>query len=396
MRVALFTDTYPPQLNGVATATYTLEKILKQKGHEVLVVTTGLIGQRKTSVEDGLVRIPGITMKRMYNYQLSRFFSKKGTKAIEEFKPDVIHVQTEMSIGLFGRLLAKKFHIPVVYTYHTLYEDYTYYITQGLKPIDNIAKSAVANLSKFLSDKATEFTTTSEKARDILLKYGVTNYINVVPIGIDFHMFEKENVDFNKVKEISDKYELDNKFTLLILGRIAKEKSNDFIIDGLNKFLQKHSELREKVRLLVVGDGPDRPNLIKQSENLKMDDVITFVGAVSHDEVPCYYYASNLFISASVSETQGLTFNEAMACNTLVLAKYDKNLVECIIDNKTGFFYKDEEEFEQKLLYILNISDEERKLINKNAYENNVSKYSLDLFYRRMINVYYKAIKKYW
>lgn len=396
MKIALFTDTYLPNLNGVATATATLRKTLMDHGHEVIVVTSAIKKQKHTTFEDGVVRIPGMTLKRIYNYHLARLYSRKTYNIIKKFKPDIIHVQTEMSVCIFGRLLAKKSNIPLVYTYHTLYADYTYYITGGFKPIDLVAKKVIASLTQMISDNTTEFMTTSFKARDILAQYGIKKYINVIPNGIDFSMFDKKSIDFNKVEQLRTKYKLNGKYVLIILGRIAQEKSNDVVITCFNDFLNDHPELKEKMALLIVGDGPDRENLEKLVEKENMQDIVTFTKAVPHEDVPYYYYLSNLYVSASTSETQGLTFNEAMACNVLVLARHDKNLEECIIDDKTGFFFTDIKSFKNQLYRIYTMDKSSQDQIRKQAYENNVSKYSLELYYRRMIDVYNKAIKKYW
>src|SRR5574344_439976 len=126
MKVALFSDTYPPQINGVATATATLAEALRQHGDDVLVVTVALDKQRKMTYQDGIIRMPGITVKRLYNYKFAGFYSSRAEKLIVAFHPDVIHVQTEVGIGIFGRILERKYSIPLIYTYHTMYEDYTY------------------------------------------------------------------------------------------------------------------------------------------------------------------------------------------------------------------------------------------------------------------------------
>ena len=396
MKIALFSDTYPPNLNGVATATETLRNVLISKGHEVIVVTSAINKQRHTTFENGIVRIPGMTLKHIYNYHLARIYSFKTRKIINEFKPDIIHVQTEYTVCILGRFLARKYGIPLVYTYHTLYEDYSYYITGGLKPFDSMMKKVIKFLTQVVSDNTTELTTTSFKARDILAKYDIKKYINEIPNGIDFSMFDKKLIDQNRLEQLRKKYNLEGKYVLIILGRIAQEKSNDIVISSLNSFLEEHPQLREKFRLLVVGDGPARKDLENLSSKLNMNDIITFTKAVPHEDVPYYYYLSNLYVSASTSETQGLTFNEAMACDVIVLARHDKNLEECIIDNKTGFFYTDLNSFKKQLLRIYEMDEEKLKSIRKAAYENNVTKYSLDLYYRRMMNVYNKAVKKYW
>ena len=127
-----------------------------------------------------------------------------------------------------------------------------------------------------------------------------------------------------------------------------------------------------------------------------MKDIAIFTKAVKHELVPYFYYIGDLFLSASTSETQGLTFNEAMACKLLVLAKYDKNLTLCIEDGKTGFFFYDKKTFFEKLDLIRNLKPEQKQEVISQAYKNNVEKYSLDLFYKRMINVYKRALQRYW
>lgn len=394
MRVAIFSDTYPPQINGVATACKTIEKILVAHSQDVLVVTIAKDGEHHISQDGNVVRIPGFHAKKLYNYQFTTFFSKKVFEIVKKFNPDVIHIHTEVGIGIFGRIMAKKLKIPLVYTYHTMYEDYTYYVTKGIRFFDFAAKKAVASLSVVLSDSTTEFTTTSLKTKNRLRAYGVKKYINVVPIGLDFSMFERKEGYLDKVKEIRDKYDLNGKFVILILGRLAKEKSNDVILTSLEKFLKKKQ--RDDIRLMIVGDGPDKPDLENLARELHLDKEVIFVGKVPYPEVRYYYFASDLFVSASVSETQGLTYTEAMAAKIPVLARYDKNLDGVIVDNETGFFFEDYHSFETKLEKILSLDKKQIEKVVNDAYATNVNNFSLETFYKRLINVYNKAIRKFW
>ncbi len=392
MKVALFTDTYPPQINGVATATATLAEALRKNGNEVLVVTVSVDGQKHITKKDGIVRIPGITLKWLYKYKMAGVFSKRVYDYLKEFAPDVIHVQTEMGIGIFGRIAAHNLNVPLVYTYHTMYEDYTYYVTKGWRPFDKVAKKVVASFSALVSDTTTEFITTSDKTKEALKRYGVKKFINVVPNGIDLSSFKVD--DDNKVSEIKKKYNLENKYTLLILGRLAKEKSNETILKFLSSYLLKVKD--DSIRLLIVGDGPDKPDLEELSKKLHIDKQVIFVGSVEHKDVPSYYKAANLYISASTSETQGLTYIEAMASNLLVMAKFDFNLVNTIIDKKTGFFFTDESSFQEVFNTVRSLNDEQVASIKKAATDNIYQKFSLETYYERIINVYKKALRRYW
>jgi 1,2-diacylglycerol 3-alpha-glucosyltransferase len=394
MRIALFTDTYPPQINGVATATYTLAEVLKQHGNDVLVITICLEGQRRLSFVDGVVRIPGITLRKLYSYKMAWLFSSKVYRIIKEFDPELIHIQTEAGIGIFGRIVSNTLSLPLVYTYHTMYEDYTYYVTKGWKTFDLFAKRVVADFSAIIGDSTTEFITTSNKTKEALRRYGVKKYINVVPNGIDLSAFAQGGNDSQKREELKEKYGLKGKFTVLILGRLAKEKANDLIVKYLADYLARGGN--PDFKLIVVGDGPDKENLMLLSSNLGLDSYISFLGPADHASVPLFYSLADLYVSASTSETQGLTYNEAMAASTLVLARYDENLSGIIEDGKTGFFFEDEDSFIEKMDYIRKMSPDEKEKIIKAAFARDMSMFSLDLYYERIMNVYLKAIRKYW
>lgn len=395
MRIGIFSDTYPPEINGVATVSALLEKVFTAHGHEVVVVTTGPKQMKKSyTVEGNVVRINSRNFKHLYNYRAARIYNFQAARYIKSLDLEVIHVQTEVGIGLFGRFISKMNHIPLVYTYHTLYEDYTYYVTKGKKLFDRFAKHVVADVSRILADTSTEFTTTSSKTRDALRRYGVNNYINIVPNGIDLEIFRDEEFHMERIKTFKKEHGLENKFVILVLGRLAKEKSNDVIIDYYADYVKKYG--REKTHLLIVGGGPDEDLLKEQASKLGLDGVVTFLGPVKHEEVPFYYHLADLFVSASISETQGLTFIESMASHTLVLARYDECLDGVIEDGKSGYFYHDSESFMKKLDELVTLDAKILKRIKDNSYEIVLSKYSLEAYYEAMYTVYRRAVRKYW
>ena len=121
MNIALFSDTYPPEINGVATSTFNLRKTLVEHGHNVIVVTTNPFSKYVT-YQDGILRIPGIKLKALYGYRMSMFYNKKAMDILSSFHPEVVHCQTDAGIGIFGGLVASKFHIGSVYTFHTMIE----------------------------------------------------------------------------------------------------------------------------------------------------------------------------------------------------------------------------------------------------------------------------------
>lgn len=395
MRIGIFTDTFPPEINGVATASAALAKVFRANGHEVVVVTTGQKMKKSYAVANGVVRVNSKAFKHLYNYRMAWIYNHRAARYIKSLNLDVIHVQTEIGIGLFGRLISKFYHIPLVYTYHTLYEDYTYYVTKGKGVFDRFAKRVVADLSRFCTDTSTEFTTTSEKTKTALRRYGATKYINIVPNGIDLSLFVDCEKHQLRAAEYRREHGLENKFLLLILGRLAKEKSIGVLLDHLAAYLKEHPAT-DSLHLLVVGDGPDRENLEEQAKNLGLDKIATFTGAVPHEDVSFYYHLADLYISASVSETQGLTFIEAMASHTMVLAKYDECLEGVIQDEVNGYFFTDQASFTARLDYLRNLSNAERETIEKRSFDVACERYSLDSYYVAMKTVYDRALRKYW
>ena len=387
MKIALFTDTYPPEINGVSVSVGLHQKVLMDQGHEVLVITTNPFG-KQIVIEAGVIRIPGVELKKLYNYRLSSFFSAKAYQYIRKWKPDVIHIHTDIGIGIFGKITAFFLKVPTVVTYHTMYEDYTHYA--GF--LKGLASRVVKQFSKSIAEQCTEFISPSLKTKEKIRSYGVDRYINIVPTGIDFSRFQLASLDRNKLAEIKNRWILPGEKVLLSLGRVAKEKSMEVIVKGFAKFIQSGEE---HIRLLMVGDGPDRHGLIDLANQLGISDKVSFVGAVPIQEVPYYYQVADVFVSASLTETQGLTFMEAMVSDRLVLCRFDENLAELIRHQQTGFIFSDEEDFVRQVKTIFNLTKEKREQI-KGDVATAVNRYSLPNFYQNLIEVYQRATRQYW
>jgi 1,2-diacylglycerol 3-alpha-glucosyltransferase len=390
MRIALFTDSFPPDINGVATATQTLFEALKAHGHNVYVVTANHYG-KKVEFKDNILRIPGIELKKLYSLILTGPINPKATRIIKQWKLDIIHIHTEAGMGWYGRNLAHKFKIPLIYTYHTMYVDYTYYVTKGF--LDPWAKSIMKIWSRVITSQCTELTTPSYKTRNALREYGNNKYINVIPNGINLSMYEEKNVDKEFIAKFKKEHNLENKYILLSLGRIAKEKGIDVLLKGYRNFLNTTPSL--DTVLLIVGGGPAKEELEHLAYDLGIANKVLFTGNVPHEQVPCYYWMSDLFLSASITETQGLTYIEAMASKTLVLCRFDENLQEVVKDGITGFYFSDETSFTKRLTEIINMPKEAKDKIIETAYEAN-KQYSMDTFYERMIEVYNRGRRKLW
>lgn len=391
MNVALFTDTYPPFINGVSTSVYNLAHALMDHGHNVIVITPRS-DDGELEYKDNVLRIPGLEMKKLYGYRLTKVYSSEAFNIVKDFEPDVIHNQTDSTVAIFAKICSRQLGVPIVYTYHTSIEDYTYYITKGF--FDRLAKMIVRSYSNSVAKNTTEYITPSIKIKEFMRYAGNDIYVNVIPTGINFSLFQKDKVDQEKMSAFKEERGITDKTKIfLILGRIAKEKSMDISIRCFANYHFKHPEVDK--RLIIVGNGPQRAELEEIVNELKINDVAEFIGAVPASEVPFYYNLADIYTSASVTETQGLTFMEAMASGAIVIARYDDNLNDVIVEGKTGFYFTNEETFTQKVEKIFEMSEEKLEQIKKQALEI-CDVYSIENFYKNILEVYNRAIRKYW
>lgn len=376
MRIGLFTDTYLPDVNGVVSSIETLRMALVNDGHDVFVVCPKASLEAE-KLEDHILRIPGLKLKFLYDYTLASPWHPKAMKIIESLKLDIIHVHTEFGIGIFARDVSKKLAIPIVATYHTFYEDYTHYVNiLNSKTVEKWAKKAVRNLSRYFSDSVETIIVPTQKTKDRLSDYGVTTKMDIVPTGLDLEAFKRPS------EEIVRPFPEDH-FMLVYVGRLAAEKSVDVVIESITHLRN------EKVGLFIVGDGPDFRKLQESVKELKMGKQIRFAGKIPHNNIACYYQQADCFVSASLSETQGMTFIEAMATGLPVLACDRVALENVLIDGVNGYYFDSAADLSEKIRALRYGSDLEKM---KQASERIADEYSLRNFASKAEKVYREAI----
>jgi len=391
MKVVIFSDTFPPQINGIATSARNLMTSLIAHGVETLVVTTNPY-ENHFSFKDNIIRIPGIEMKKLYGYKAAGVFNAEAWEIIKKFNPDVCHIQTDVGIGQFGFICVSRLKCASVATFHTSYEDYTYYATKGY--FDRFAKNAVRIYVRMLSNRADEFISPSDKTREYMRSIGVDCFVNVIPTGIDFSIYKDEAISQKRVEEIKKKFDIpEDAYVILSLGRVAKEKSIDICLKGYSEYLKNGPEA--KTIMVIVGGGPALDGLKELSAELGIKDHVRFVGPVNPDDVPTYYKLGNCFVSASITETQGLTFMEAMAAKLVLFCRFDDTLTNTITEGVNGFFFLDEFDFAKKLGGIIALKEPTLRMIHDEERKS-IEPYSLERFGDNAIEVYKRAIKKKW
>ena len=355
MRVGLFTDTYFPQVSGVATSIRTLKTELEKQGHTVFIFTT--TDKDVNRYEDWqIIRIPSVPFFAFKDRRVAYRGFSKALEIARQYQLDVIHTQTEFSLGLLGVWIAKELKIPVLHTYHTQYEDYVRYIANGMLIRPSMVKYIVRG---FLNDMDGVICP-SEIVYDLLTRYKVTTEKRVIPTGIDLAKFERPEITTDHIEDLRKKLAIDDSETMLLsLSRVSYEKNIQAVIAALPDVLKENAT----VKLVVAGDGPYLSDLKEQAESLGITDSIIFTGMIPPNETALYYKAADFFISASTSETQGLTYLESIASGTPIIAHGNPYLDNVVTDKMFGTLYYEDNDLSGAILEAVMTTpkmDEER------------------------------------
>ena len=388
MRIGIFTDTYPPFINGVSTSIKMLENALRKKGHKVYIVTVNPKDLRYIYEENGrVIRIPGIPIG-IYDYRLTTAYPIRAVNKIKKWNLDVIHTHTEFGIGTFARVIGKQFDIPVVHTYHTMYEDYVHYITKGY--FSESSKKLVEYITKFYCDTTIkELIVPTKKTYDLFKeKYKYDRNVHVIPTGIEIERFYKEKINQQKLIKLKENLNIEkDDIVAIFLGRVASEKNVEFLIQNHSNLIKKN----KKFKLLIVGDGPGLEEYKKMVKKLKLEDNVIFAGKVPWEEVPYYYGISDIFVTASHTETQGLTVVEAMAANLPVVALDDDAFRNVVIDGLTGYLFKNKKDYINVMFKLIQNKEIRENMGNQGRINSEI--YSSKYFAERVLSVYKLAQK---
>ncbi|MCQ5247128.1 MULTISPECIES: glycosyltransferase family 4 protein [Lactobacillus] len=378
MNIGLFTDTYFPQLSGVATSIQTLKNALEKNGHSVFIFTTTDPHLGKGTIEPNVFRVSSVPFVSFTDRRIAFRGLFQATKIAKEVKLDIVHTQTEFSMGMIGKYVAHSLGIPAIHTYHTMYEDYLHYVLNGhlLKPyhVKQFTKAYLHNMDGVVAP--------SERVKETLTRYGVTIPMRIIPTGVDLAAINE-----NPRRDVRKELGIDsNEKVILTLSRVAAEKKIDQILDVLPTVL----ESEPNVKFVIAGDGPDVQPLKDQVARLSLEDYVIFAGSVEHSDVGNYYRMADLFVSASDTETQGLTYIEALAAGTKCVV-YSTDYTEHVFDNKElGSTFTTKNEMTNEIIDYLKAN---QFTIPKNLKEKKLIDVSADTFAHKIEDFYQEAIQ---
>ena len=383
MKVLITTDLYTTATNGVVTSVRNLSRELLDAGHEVKILT--LSDTIHSHKEGDIYYIHSMPLKVYPDVRMPLPRSSHSQKLLKEiilWKPDIIHSQCEFFSFHYARRIAKRTGAPLVHTYHTQYEQYVSYVLPGRWAGDFLVK----NFSRIRLKKVDIIIAPTAKMKQVLEDYGVKNEIEIVPSGIRLQqhrgrMTAEEREQMRQVLGIPQEHQV-----VLNLGRLGTEKNLDEVVRLFSLQLQRQPNLT----LLIVGDGPAREKLARQAEELGIRDHVIFTGMVEPDQVQKYYQLGDVFVSASTSETQGLTYIEAAANGLPLVCREDPCLKGVISQGENGYTYTSPDEFLDEMDKVL--ADPDWCVCAGQKSEQIASAYSTEQFAQNIEAVYEAAM----
>ena len=336
MKILITTDLYAVSTNGVVTSIRNLMDELTKKGHQVRVLTVS--EKLKSHKEDNIYYIKSLPLGIVYpDVRMPVSYRHRYLRELVDWKPDIIHSQCEYFSYQFAGYISRKTGAPIVHTYHTLYEQYVTYIF----PSQRIGAFFVGILSRLRLRKAEAIVAPTAKVETVLKKYGLHNPIHVVPSGIALAQ-HKQRISPQERSERRHALGIpDDALVLLNLGRLGTEKNLAEVVELFAVAKKQYTNLY----LLIVGNGPAKPQLEELSERLGVAEYVIFTGMVPPEDVHAYYQLGDVFVSASTSETQGLTYVEAAANGLPLLCRRDPCLEGVLVEGRNGWEYEAQEEF---------------------------------------------------
>jgi glycosyltransferase involved in cell wall biosynthesis len=322
MHIGFFTNTYRPTMSGVVRSISTFRQAFSDMGHNVFIFAQKSV--KYVDDEPFIFRYPAVEMPFANTYAVPVPFSSSIDDVMPALKMDVIHSHHPFILGETAAKKAEMFGVPLVFTFHTRYDEYTHYVPFSKELTKQVVDRWVGNYL----EKCHHIITPSESIHDLLRENGVEGDITTIPTGIDIARFRDADGQV-----IRDQNGWGEDIILMSVGRLAKEKNFDTLLEGAAPVLRAH----DNVQLVIIGGGFEEKALQKLAVNLGVADQVTFTGVLPYEDIPAYLKAADIFCFASVTETQGLVTMEAMAAGLPIVAVDATGTSDAMTNGKEGF-----------------------------------------------------------
>jgi 1,2-diacylglycerol 3-alpha-glucosyltransferase len=381
LHIAFFTNYYHPVVNGVVRSVASFRENLVKQGHNVFVFAQS--DSNYTDSEPFIFRYPSLPLP-LGDISTAIPVSPFVDQLLPILKLDVIHTHHPILLGQTAARKAEELGLPLVFTFHTQYWEYTHYIPFPQEVIQDFLKNAVHRWLREFMQKCQHIIIPSESLREILVRdYGLHERYSVIPTGTDLEPFLQADG-----KSLRAEHGWHDEKVLVSVGRLAPEKNWDTLLQAFAKVYEKHPG----VRLVLIGDGTARQTLETLSAELGITDRVTFTGALPFEQIPRYLKAADLFAFASVTETQGLVTIEAMAASLPVVAVDGPGTRDIVEHGKQGFLVENDPDALAGALNQLLSDPQKMKRFSSNALKK-ARTFDVKELGKQLIGVYEQAIQ---
>ncbi|WP_052446664.1 glycosyltransferase [Candidatus Soleaferrea massiliensis] len=386
MRIALFSDTYVPYINGVVEHVKNLKQGLEHFGHEVLVVTASN-DEKDFVIRDGVLYCPvRLKARGIYNYPIFEpfLFTDTKLKYIMDFAPDIVHIHTEFGIGELGRMAAARLNIPVVYTIHTIYNNDYLNCYLPTKLLIKPSKSMLYKVIKRYAEHADAITGPSEKSHEFLREVGLEKEMAVIPNPVNLESFDRAKISEEAREAFRAHYNIPkDAFVACFVGRLGIEKG----VDTMLKLLADKIVPQDNFHLVLFGDGPVKDELEYLAAELGIGPMVTFTGMLPNEKLPSCLSACDTYITCSLSDTNSISMLEAMAMGLPVLHLYDEINKDQVTDGVNGYFFRSADELYERIKLLQGMTPDEFEQFRSTTIQSVQSK-GPDALARHLLDIY--------
>lgn len=399
MRIAIFTNNYLPNPYGVAGSVESFRKEFEKLGHKVYIFAPHWKGYKDEN--QNVFRYPSLDIEIKIKFPLAIPYSRKVSQVLKNLDLDIIHSQHPNLLGSAAMRWARKKNIPLVFTWHTLYDQYAHFVP--FVPRKLAAWWAIRNARNY-ANQCDAVITPTPSVIEIIKNWGVTNKnITAVPTGVEEKQFANPNQ-----KSIRKKYNIkDSEILLFVMTRLTAEKNIEFLVEAVADVLKKNNEIHpvksrvagaalpqfNRVKFMICGEGNLKNNLKKIVQDSGLADRVIFVGIVPDEEKKNYYAAGDIFVYSSKSETQGMILTEAMYSGLPIVAVRATGVQDIVEDSKTGFLVSENRQEFQEMVNKLISDSVLRKDFSEEAKKSAREKYTSSVCAKKMLEVYEKCIR---
>jgi len=382
LRIAFFTNYYHPVVNGVVRSVASFREILTKQGHIVFIFAQS--ANEYKDEEPFIFRYPSLSLPLQTDIPAVIPVSPFVDQLLPSLKLHIIHTHHPILLGQTAASKAADLNIPLVFTFHTQYWEYTHYVPLLQEAIQEFLKNAIHNWLKVFMQKCQHIVIPSESIKEILIRdYGLEDGYTVIPTGTDLKPFLRAD---GKALRQSKGWQNDK--VIISIGRLAPEKNWETLLRAVTQVCSQHPDMR----LVLIGDGPDKQNLEVLAAELGIAERVSFIGRLPFEDVPTYLEAADMFSFASVTETQGLVTIEAMAAGLPIVA-VDGSGTHDIVDNgKEGFLVENDPNALASAINEMLSDPKQMKQFSANALKK-AKTFDMNRLGKQMIKVYEQAIQ---